>query len=117
MRKLTSYGKFIKKLRIDHDMQLKEHAESIGVSETFLCNIESGKKPISMDFINKTIKLFKMDSKLEEELIKAISECAPMTVKIKPKSELEALVSLEFSQALTNGHINQTKLKEFLKGL
>lgn len=49
MSNLTEYGKFIRKLRIDKNINQKEHAELLGVSATFLSSIEKGKKAINLE--------------------------------------------------------------------
>ena len=41
---LTSIGKFLRKLRVDHDEILKDMAEKLEVTVSFLSAVENGKK-------------------------------------------------------------------------
>ena len=57
MSNLTEYGKFIRKLRIDKNINQKEHAELLGVSATFLSSIEKGKKAYQIKQLSEAIKI------------------------------------------------------------
>ena len=41
---LTSLGKFLRKIRIDNDEYLKDMADKLGVTVSFLSAVENGKK-------------------------------------------------------------------------
>lgn len=114
-KSLSPYGKLIRKLRIDRNINQKEHAYLLGVSPTFLSGIEKGKKAISMDIINKTIAVLNLTSNEEKQLIEAISKQAPFSIKITPKNEDEALVALLFAQAIQKNTLDRDKLKDFLR--
>ena len=77
MSTLTAYGKFIRKIRIDRNINQKEHADLLNISATHLSNIEKGKKPISMEIINQTIEVLKLNADEEKAMIKEISLSAP----------------------------------------
>lgn len=114
MKKLTPYGKFIRKLRIDLNISQAEHATAFDVTPTFLSNMEKGTKPVSLQIINKTIEKFKLTGEQERELIYAVSQAAPLNIKIKPQNNEEALLLLQLGQALLNKNFNREKLKNFL---
>ena len=46
---LTSIGRFLRKLRIDHGEILKDMADALGVSYAFLSAVENGKKKCPKD--------------------------------------------------------------------
>ena len=48
---LTSIGKFFRKLRIDEGEILKDMAEKLGVSVSFLSAVENGKKRMPFHLI------------------------------------------------------------------
>lgn len=48
---LTEFGKLLRKLRIDHDKTLGDLAEKIGVSAAYVSAIETGKKPVTTQFL------------------------------------------------------------------
>ena len=116
MSTLTAYGKFIRKIRIDRNINQKEHAELLNISATHLSNIEKGKKPINMEIINQTIDVLKLNADEEQAMIKAISLSAPLSIKITPKNETESLLALFFAQSLLNDDLDREKLKKFLMG-
>ena len=45
--------------RVFHDKKLSELASELGISPSYLSEIESGKKPPSMELIKKYAKIFK----------------------------------------------------------
>lgn len=50
---LTPIGKFLRKVRIDRSLLLKDMALGLGVSPAYLSTVETGKKPFSDDFLAK----------------------------------------------------------------
>jgi transcriptional regulator with XRE-family HTH domain len=58
---LTPIGKALRKLRIDRAWLLKDMADGIGVSPSFLSAIETGRKPMPEDFIERIAKWAKLD--------------------------------------------------------
>lgn len=114
MSTLTAYGKFIRKIRIDRNINQKEHADLLNISATHLSNIEKGKKPINMELINQTIEVLKLNADEETNMIKAISQSAPLSIKITPKNEDECLLALLLAQSFLNDDLDREKLKTFL---
>ena len=43
---LTPFGKEVRKYRIDRDMLLKDLADALGVTPTFVSAVEAGRKPV-----------------------------------------------------------------------
>ena len=70
--KLTSFGKFKRKLRIDHDELLKDMAEKLGVTVSYLSAVEMGKRNIPSKWADILIKEYKLDEKEQIELKEAI---------------------------------------------
>lgn len=67
---VTNFGKYLRKLRIDRGMVLKDMAEMIGVSSAYLSAIELGKRAIPDDLINDVVKGFGLSKREGEELTK-----------------------------------------------
>lgn len=55
---LTSFGKFSRKLRIDHGELLKEMANKLGVTSAYLSAVEVGKRSVPEDWINKIAVIY-----------------------------------------------------------
>ncbi|WP_242104147.1 helix-turn-helix transcriptional regulator [Lysobacter sp. M2-1] len=49
---LTTFGKTLRKIRIDHDLTLGKLADQVGVSAAFVSALERG-KPVPPDFVEK----------------------------------------------------------------
>lgn len=54
---LTEIGKFLRKIRIDRNMLLKDMAQGIDVSSAYLSTIETGKRPATPEIV-KRLALF-----------------------------------------------------------
>lgn len=114
MKTLTPYGKFIRKLRIDLNTNQFEHAVLLGISPTFLSNIEKGKKPLNMQIINKTITGFNLTIDQERQLINAASQSVPLNINVKTINPDQAYVTLLFATKLLNGELNNERILNFL---
>jgi len=70
---LTEIGKFLRKVRIDRNLLLKDMALGLEVSPAYLSTVETGKKTFSDDFVQKIAKYlgFSPGSKEYEELKEA----------------------------------------------
>ena len=58
MTPLTPFGKAIKILRMDAGISQKEMAQDLGVSSTFLSNMEMGRQKINPDWVEKISEYF-----------------------------------------------------------
>lgn len=63
----TELGRFLRKLRIDNDEILRDMAEKIGVTSSYLSAIECGKRNIPSDFIEKISSLYSLDANQKSE--------------------------------------------------
>lgn len=67
---VTSFGKYLRKLRIDRGMVLKNMADMLGVSSAYLSAIELGKRAIPDSLINAAASAFKLSDEEVNELKK-----------------------------------------------
>ncbi len=56
----TKFGKYLRKLRIDKSMVIRDMAEILGVSPAYLSAIELGKRAIPNSFVNSLCSAFKL---------------------------------------------------------
>lgn len=54
---MTPFGKAVRHLRIEREMLLGSMADALGVSSSYLSQIECGKKPIPADFPDRIARL------------------------------------------------------------
>ena len=71
---LTSLGRFLRKLRIDEGEILKDMAEKLEVTVSFLSAVENGKKHMPSSWNGKICSLYNLSKAQMEEFTIAIAE-------------------------------------------
>lgn len=74
MKVITAFGKFLRVLRMDNEEILKDMAEKLDVTSSFLSAVENGKKKIPGDWLEKISDLYSLSNDMTIELQNAISE-------------------------------------------
>lgn len=75
---LTPFGKFVRKLRIDQGHLLKDTADVLGVTSSYLSAVEKGKKAVPSEWIAKIALAYKLTSEQKAELTELATESAPV---------------------------------------
>lgn len=68
----TNFGKFLAKLRVDHDERLSDMAKKLKVAASFLSTVENGKKMFPARFIAEICTLYNLDDKKKLELMDVV---------------------------------------------
>lgn len=71
----TEFGKWLRTLRISIGIRLYDMSKALGVSSSFISAIETGKKSIPLDFVEKIIKNYD----LSDEQIVALKNAVKLT--------------------------------------
>lgn len=71
---LTSFGKFCRKLRIDNGELLKDMADKLGVTSSYLSAVENGKRNVPQEWLHDISNTYALSSDQTEELQRAIEE-------------------------------------------
>jgi len=71
---LTKFGRIIRKYRIDKGENMKDMADSVGVSNSYLSQIERGKRTISPDLIGAIADYLELNKKQTDKLAKVADE-------------------------------------------
>lgn len=79
--KATAFGKYLRKLRIEQEILLKDMAQKLDVSSAYLSSVELGKKSISDAFVEKVCSSFNLNKQQSNDLQSAASVSQP-SVKI-----------------------------------
>lgn len=76
MAMLTELGKFLRKVRIDRGLLLKDMAQGLKISPSLLSSVETGKKECSSELANNLVHYlnFSPDSAEREGLDRAIAD-------------------------------------------
>lgn len=58
---LTELGKFLRRLRLDHNELLKDMADTLDVSSSFLSAVETGKKTPPDGWFGEIVNIYQLD--------------------------------------------------------
>lgn len=97
--KATSFGKYLRRLRIDHEMLMKDMADRLNVSTAYLSGVELGKKAISDELINKIVCAFGLSELASVELRQAAQVSQPsVKIELVSKSNEEREMVMSFAR-------------------
>lgn len=71
---LTLFGKFCRKLRIDNGELLKDMADKLNVTASYLSAVENGKRNVPQDWLNKIAGFYGLNNVQFDELRDAVEE-------------------------------------------
>ena len=78
----TSYGKYLKRLRIDTGDTLAAMAQKLEVSVSLLSSVESGAREIPPELSEKVRTAYKLDAEASDALLKAECETLHKSISI-----------------------------------
>lgn len=70
----TSFGEFVRILRIKHHEVMGDMAEVLSASLPFLSAVENGKKNVPADWIGKIVEHYGLTEKEQQDLREAVEE-------------------------------------------
>ena len=70
----TSFGEFVRILRIKHHEVMGDRAKMLGASLPFLSAVENGKKNVPTEWIGKIIEHYGLSEEEKEQLKEAVEE-------------------------------------------
>lgn len=72
--KLTMFGRFTRKIRLEHDELLKDMAKHLGVSPAFLSAVERGQRNAPLDWVVVLQKAYNLNDDMTASLREALEE-------------------------------------------
>ena len=78
---VTEFGKVLRKIRIDHGEILKQMADRLNVSSSFLSSVENGKKAIPADWCEKIAVFYQLDE-IQTQLLKDSASASARTIRV-----------------------------------
>lgn len=85
---MTPFGLFMRKLRLEQGLLLKDMADTMDVSSAYLSALEHGKKGVpGADFVSTLENRLKLDAGRRDELRRAVRDSAtnlPIPPKVTP---------------------------------
>lgn len=82
---ITEFGKYLRKLRIDHGEVLMDMAKHFGVTASFLSAVEVGKKNVPVSWPSQIVRIYGLTSS-EEKYLTQLAEEAATTVKLNMRN-------------------------------
>ena len=115
--KLTEFGRFIRKYRIDKSIFLKDMADKLGVTSAFLSAIETGNKPIPLDIEEKILSYFEMTPQEKSDLLNAVDATRThVSIKVSNNKLEQQLVGAFRRQLNTLDNEKKKAILKILKG-
>ena len=65
---VSDFGKELRKIRIDNGEVLKDMADKLKVTSSYLSAIENGKRTVPANFVGEIISLYELSEKRQEDL-------------------------------------------------
>ncbi|MDO4296012.1 MAG: helix-turn-helix transcriptional regulator [bacterium] len=114
---ITSLGRFLRELRLNHGEKLKTMAERLGVSSAFLSAIENGRKKMPDEWNEKLAELYALSKKQKEDLRIAIIESGEkVELNIKDASMENRKLAISFARHFDTLDVETSqKIFEILK--
>lgn len=110
----NNFGKFCRKLRIDHGELLADMAKKLGVSSAFLSKVENGGKKPPKDWREKLITLYQLNDSQITELDEYIFEAINYnSLDISGYSDADKNMLLSFARKLDK--MDDSKRQRFKK--
>ncbi len=74
MERLSDFALFCRKIRLENNQILKEMADSLGVSSSYLSAVENAKRKIPDDWFEKITTLYSLNKEKQNELFSIIKQ-------------------------------------------
>ena len=114
MKKLTSFGKFTRKLRIDNGELLKDMALKLGVTPSYLSAVEIGKRGVPKQWEEIILNEYSLNDLQKKELEKAILYSAN-DVKLNTENLDDTQKELVFAFARKFNDLDEEQIKNIKK--
>lgn len=98
---LTEVGIFLRKLRLDKNEILKDMAEKLGVSSSFLSAVENGKKKMPQNWTQEIPKIYDFDQAQVFEFNKAVAKTNEMIeINLEKLNDKQTEFAFSFARRL-----------------
>lgn len=96
----TKFGEFMRILRVKNHEVMGDAAKLLGVSLPFLSAVETGKKNVPTEWLNKIIEHYSLKDEEVSELLEAIEQSkTQMKLDLKSASVFQRTAALQFARS------------------
>lgn len=100
---LTSFGKFLRILRINNGEILKDMADKLNVSVSFLSAVENGKKEVPSLWEEKIADIYSLNSNEKDKLAEAILKSKKeVKISLQELDDQDKDIVLEFARKFSD---------------
>lgn len=97
---LTDYGKELRKIRIDREEILKDMAEKLGMTPSYLSAIESGKRTIPSELTSKLSNLYSLSPEETNNLKEAeVKTSKLVTLSLEGETAEKQELAIKFARS------------------
>lgn len=116
---LTDFGRFLRKLRIDSGEILKDMAEKLNVSASYLSAVEMGKRNIPNQWVDKISELYNLSELEKSSLNDAVDNSAKsITLSFDNISNSQKETAILFAREFENVDTETLeKIQKLLKNM
>lgn len=93
MMMLTKFGKELRRIRIEKSELLKDMADRLGVTSSYLSAVEHGKRDIPQNWIDRIVSLYSLGNQEKKCLVEA-AKLSILSVKINLKGKPDSTTEL-----------------------
>ena len=116
---VNELGKFLRKIRIDYGEILKNMADKLEVTSSFLSAVENGKKKMPSSWYNKIIELYKLDDNQVDDFNKAIAKTEEsVEISLRKIPDVNKEVAISFARKFQDFNTEDIEqIQKILKGV
>lgn len=109
---LSSLGKLLRKMRIDNGELLKDMADKLKISSSYLSSIEMNQRNIPADFIDRVIQVYRLTTNQAQEL-KEAARLSVREVKLDLSDKNTQYRDVALLLARNFDHLKEEELEAF----
>ncbi len=111
-------GRFLRKLRIDNDEILKDMADKLDVTASFLSAVENGKKHMPSDWNGKICELYSLNTEQQQNFTTAIAETEEsISMNLNGVPDENRKLAISFARQFSDFNEDQIdKIRHILQG-
>lgn len=116
MKKISEFAIFCRKLRLDNNQVLKDMADVLGVSSSYLSAVENGKRKIPDDWYEKISKSYCLTKDKQDDLFSIIkSQDLQFNDVIESGDYKTKQMLISFARKCQENSITPEKFNEIIK--
>ncbi|EJK9576511.1 MULTISPECIES: helix-turn-helix domain-containing protein [Citrobacter] len=111
---VTAFGRLVRIWRMEKGFMLKDMADALQVTSSYMSALETGKKRISDDIIEQVCAYLELEGPSKQDLIDAAAVSQPsISIDLNGLEERDRMLGVAFARRI--GSLSQEKREEMLK--